>query len=98
MQNDEDDGIAVLVIPARPNPPLPSNITQRPTTVVNPNIAVRPPAPPIPPQCRPAHQAAMERVAALERLGVMAAKNNDRPASMRFFNEMRQLRATLPPC
>ena len=73
---NEDDGIAVLVIPARPNPPPPSNITQRPTTVVNPNIAVRPPAPPIPPQCRPAHQAAMERVAALERLGVFMRQSS----------------------
>lgn len=85
QHTDEDDGISVIAIPARPNPPQ-----------VN---RVQPPPPPVPlAACRPAHLAAMNRAESLERLGAIAAKRNDRAMSLRFFGEAKQIRVTAPPC
>ncbi len=81
---DEDDGISVIAIPARPNPPM-----------VN---RVQPPPPAPPTACRPAHLAAMNRAESLERLGAIAAKRNDRAMSLRFFGEAKQIRVSAPSC
>ncbi len=84
---DNNDGISVLVIPARPHP---APINRMPPVIPKavPPVAV----------CRPAHIAATNRAESLERLGAIAAKREDRTMSVRFFGEARQIRATAPPC
>ena len=81
---NHEDGISVLVIPARPR----SDAMNR-VPITRPVISVA---------CHPAHIAATSRAESLERLGAIAAKRNDRAMSLRFFGEARHIRATLPPC